>query len=159
MPNDLRLYSILTENCWKIEIKAFPHCAIPHENQSLPPFTRPMTAAIKPARKKFKATTFMKAGMKMHFVKMFEKINVAKILPLKRKSRIFITRAEIVCKPLILQWTYKLLNRNHLLAALTGTCFKKQLLWKIFFSEIYHKCENDRLYLKEVLSSNLSQSE
>ena len=69
LPNDLRLYSILTENCWKIEIKAFPHCAIPHENQSLPPFTRPMTAAIKPARKKFKATKFMKAGMKMHFVK------------------------------------------------------------------------------------------
>ena len=66
---------------------------------------------------------------------MFEKINVAKILPLKRKSRIFITWAEIVCKPLILQSTYKLLNRNHLLAALTGTCFKKQLLWKIFFQK------------------------
>ena len=42
LPPKLKIFLKLAESCWKIEIKAFLHCAIPHENQSLPhiPCTR-----------------------------------------------------------------------------------------------------------------------
>ena len=41
LPTYLPTYGIyerpheLPENCWKVEIKVFPYCAISHENKSL----------------------------------------------------------------------------------------------------------------------------
>ena len=33
LPSKLKIFLIPAENCWKIEIKAFPHCAISHQSR------------------------------------------------------------------------------------------------------------------------------